>query len=88
LDALPKGSKSNQDYFIDNLLPALNQVRTGNARHKGEPALIVHMDNSMCHNGAKITEKISLKGLGRVPQPADSRDTGPCSFWAFGTIKE
>jgi hypothetical protein len=24
LDALPKGSKYNQNYFIDNLLPALN----------------------------------------------------------------
>jgi len=64
LDALPKGSKSNQDYFIDNLLPALNQVRTGNARHKVAPTLMVHMDNSMRPNGAKITEKMSLKGLG------------------------
>jgi hypothetical protein len=35
LAALPKGSKYNQDYFIDNLFPALNQVRTGNVRLTG-----------------------------------------------------
>jgi hypothetical protein len=63
LDALPKGSKYNQDYFIDNRLPALNQVRTGNGRLKVAPTLMVHMDNSMCHDGPKITEKMSLKGL-------------------------
>jgi hypothetical protein len=64
LDALPKESEYNQDYFIDNLLSALNQVRTGNDRLKVSPTLMLQMDNSMSHNGAKITEKISLKGLG------------------------
>jgi hypothetical protein len=46
------------------------------------------MANSMCHNRAKITEKMSLKGLTRAPHPAHSPDIGPCDFWAFGTIKE
>jgi hypothetical protein len=63
LDALPKGSKYNQDYFIDNLLQALNHVRTGNPRLKVAPSLTVHMDNSTCHNGANVTEKMSLNGL-------------------------
>jgi hypothetical protein len=60
----PKGSKSNQDYFIDHLLAAFNQVRTGNGRHKVAMILMAHMDNSICHNGAKITEKMCFKGLG------------------------
>jgi hypothetical protein len=59
LDARRKRSKYNQDALIDNLAPALNQVRTGNGCHKGVPTLIVHMDNSMFQNGAKITEKMS-----------------------------
>jgi hypothetical protein len=44
LDALPKGSKFNQDDFIDNLLLALNQVKTGNARLKVATTLMVPMN--------------------------------------------
>jgi hypothetical protein len=88
LHALSKGSKSNKDYVIDNLLAALNQVRTRNTRHKVATILMVHMDNSTCDNGAKITEKMSLKGLGRAPYTAYSPDISPCDFWAFGTIQE
>jgi hypothetical protein len=64
LDALSKGSKYNQDDFIHNRLPALNQVRTGDARHNVAPTLMVHIDNSIDHNGAKITEKTSVKRSG------------------------
>jgi hypothetical protein len=87
LDALPNGSKYNQDDFIDNLLQALNQVRTGNVCSKVAPALMVHMDNSIYLTGAKITEKMSVKGLGRALHPAYSPDISPCDFWAFETIK-
>jgi hypothetical protein len=85
--AMPKGSKSNEDYFIDNLISALNQVRIGNARHKVLPTLIADMDNSMRHNVTNITEQISLKGLRRAPHPAYSPDIRSCDFWTFGTIK-
>jgi hypothetical protein len=71
LDAVPKGSKYNQDCLIANLLPALGQVRAGNAHHKAAKTLMVHMEGSMCHNGAKIMEKRSFKGLERAPHPAD-----------------
>jgi hypothetical protein len=87
LDALPKGSKSNQDYVIDNLLPALNRVRTRNVRRKVAPTLMVHMDNSMCHKGAKSIEKMPLKGLGRALHPAHSPDISHYDFWAFATIQ-
>jgi hypothetical protein len=49
--------------------------------------LMVPMDNSMCHNGAKITEKMLLKGLKQAPHTAYSPDMSPCDFWAFRTIK-
>jgi hypothetical protein len=51
------------------------------------PILLVHMDNSMCHNGTKITEKMQSKRLGRASHPAYSPDMSLCEFWAFGTIK-
>jgi hypothetical protein len=86
LDTLPKGSKSNHDYLIDNLLPALSQVRTGNDRHKVATSLNLHMDNSMCHDGATIAKKMSLKGLGRAPHPTDSPYINPSDFWVFERI--
>jgi hypothetical protein len=58
LDDLPKDLKYNQDHSIDNLFPTLSQVRTGNARHKVFPTLVLHIDTSICHNGAKVTEKM------------------------------
>jgi hypothetical protein len=64
LDGLPNGSKYNQDDFIENLIQILNQIRTGKGRHKVAPAPMVHMHDSICHNVTKITEKMSLKGLG------------------------
>jgi hypothetical protein len=87
LDARPKGSKCNQDYFIDNLLPALNHVRTGDARLKAATTLMGDIDNSICREGATITKKILLKGLGRARHPAYSPDINPYDFWAFGPIK-
>jgi hypothetical protein len=58
LDALPKGPKYNQDHFIDCHLLTLNQLKTENPHHKVAPTLTVQMGNSMCHNGATITEKM------------------------------
>jgi hypothetical protein len=55
---LPKGTKFNQDYFTDTVLPNLYHETRRIARRKGLPSFSVHMDNSVCHNGAKITEKL------------------------------
>jgi hypothetical protein len=69
LNFLPKGTKFNQDYFIDTVLPNLYSERRRIARRKGLPNFPVHMDNSMCHNGAKITEKLEKKRIARAPHP-------------------
>jgi hypothetical protein len=47
LDALRKGSKYNQKYFMNNLFPALNQIRTENDHHEVASTLMVYMDHSM-----------------------------------------
>jgi hypothetical protein len=74
--------------LIENLFQALNQVKAGNGRLKVAPTLMVRMDNSMCQNEAKITAKMSLKGLRRTLHPLYSPDISSCDFWALGTIKE
>jgi hypothetical protein len=56
--------------------------------HKeGFPAFSVHMDNSMCHNGNKISEKLAKRSIERAPHPPDSPDISPCDFWLFGMLK-
>jgi hypothetical protein len=61
LNFLPKVTKFNQDYFIDTVLPNLYSEKRQIARRKGLLGFSVHMDNSMCHDGAKITEKLGKR---------------------------
>jgi transposase len=88
LNFLPKGTKFNQDYFIDTVLPNLYSEKRRIARRKGLQSFSVHMDNSMCHNGAKITEKLEKRHIARPPYPPYSPDLSPCDFWLFGILKQ
>jgi histone-lysine N-methyltransferase SETMAR len=88
LNFLPKCTKFNQDYFIDAALPSLYSEKRRIARRKGLPSLSVHMDNSMCHNGAKIIEKLEKKHIARAHHPPYSPDFSPCDFWLFGILKQ
>jgi hypothetical protein len=67
LNFLPKGTKFNQDYFIDTVLPNLYSEKRRIARRKGLPSFSFHMNNSMCHNSAKTTEKFDKRHITRVP---------------------
>jgi transposase len=42
----------------------------------------------MCHNGAKITEKVEKRHIARAPHPPYSPDLSPCDFWLFGILKK
>jgi histone-lysine N-methyltransferase SETMAR len=88
LNFLPKGTKFNQDYFIDMVLPNLYSEKRRIARRKGPPSFSVHIDNSMCHNGAKITEKLEKKHIAPAPHPPYSPDLSPCDFWLFEITKQ
>jgi hypothetical protein len=88
LNFLPKGTKFNQDYFIDTVLPNLYSEKRQIARCKGLPSFSVHMENSTCHNGTKITEKLEKRHIARAPYPPYSSDPSPCEFWLFGILKQ
>jgi hypothetical protein len=60
---LPKGTKFNQDYFIDTVFPNLYNEKRRIVKRNGMPGFSVHTDNSMCHNGAKITENLKRDTL-------------------------
>jgi hypothetical protein len=88
LNFLPKGTKINQDHLIDAVFPELYGQKTGIARRKGAPTFSVHMDSSMCHNGAKIPTKLAKKHIARAPRPPYSPNLSPCAFWLFRMLKE
>jgi histone-lysine N-methyltransferase SETMAR len=88
LDVLPRGNKFNQDYFLTIIAPELSRENTNSKRRVGNKPLLVHMDNSMCHNARKIEEYFTRKSVTRVPHPAYSPDLSPSDFWFFGYAKE
>jgi hypothetical protein len=46
------------------------------------------MDNSMCHNGRKVTDELEVLRLEGIPHPPYSPDLSPCDFWLFGVLKQ
>jgi hypothetical protein len=45
------------------------------------------MDNSMSHNGDKISEKLAKRSIERAPHLLYSPDISPCDFWLFDMLK-
>jgi hypothetical protein len=87
LDVMPKGWNYNQLYFVENIVPGLKRGKTSFARRKPGSTCWVHIDNSMCQNGAKITSEFQKHHLARMPHPTDSPEISPCDFWLFGMLK-
>jgi hypothetical protein len=46
------------------------------------------MDNSMSHNGRKVTDELEVLKLDRVPYLLYSPDVSPRDFWLFGMLKQ
>jgi hypothetical protein len=87
LDVMPKGWKSNQLYFVDSIVPGLKRAKMSFARRKPGSTFLVQMDNSMCHNEAKIISEFQKHHLARMPHSPYSPYISPCDFWLFGMLK-
>jgi hypothetical protein len=87
LEALPKDTKFNQDYFIKHIFPELYTEKTRISRKTGFPVFSVHIDNSMCYNGRKVSDIFTRRRIERAPHPRYSPDISPCDFWLFGNLK-
>jgi histone-lysine N-methyltransferase SETMAR len=88
LNSLPKGTKFNRNYFNNTVLQNLSSEKAPIASRKGLSSFSVHNDNSTCHNGAKITEKLAKKHIARAPHPPYSLDVSPCDLRLFEILKE
>jgi histone-lysine N-methyltransferase SETMAR len=87
-DVLPRGSTFNQMYFTNTIFPDLKTANLNFRRQKTKPTFWVYMDNSMCHNGSKVTSKTKKNHISRIRHPAYSPDVSPCNFWFFWMSKQ
>jgi hypothetical protein len=63
LKTVPKDPKFNHDYFSHAIFPGLNNEKMRISRKESFLAFSVHMDNSKCHNGNKIPEKLAKRSI-------------------------
>jgi hypothetical protein len=88
LDILPYGARFNQEYFVNNVLPDIVEARKRIVSRFRQRKCFVHMDNSMCHNGRKVTHELDNMKFDRVSYSFYSPDLSPCDFWLFGMLKQ
>jgi hypothetical protein len=85
LNALLKGRKSNQAYFLEEVPLSLSGHRKLNYRRNVAFDCVVHMDN---YNARTIVEKLRHNKIQPAPHPVHSPDLSPCDFWLFGLLKK
>jgi hypothetical protein len=88
LDALPKGQKYNQEYFVQNIHPSLLHEKKRCSCQKTAINFSVHMDNSMWHNGHQVVDELRRLKIHTALHPLYSSNISPCDFWMFGDFKE
>jgi transposase len=57
-------------------------------RRKRRFLFLIHADNSACHHGNKITNKLTAADSTHTPHPPYSPDLNPYDCWLFGFLKE
>jgi hypothetical protein len=48
----------------------------------------IHVNDSACHNGHKITSQLTVADIARASHPPYSPDLSPWDFWLFGFLNE
>jgi hypothetical protein len=80
LDALYKGQKYKQEYFVQNILPSLFNEKKRLSRQKSVITFAVRMDNSACRNAHRVVNELRGLNLLRAPHPPYSPDISPHDF--------
>jgi histone-lysine N-methyltransferase SETMAR len=86
-NALTHSQTFTQEYFITELLPILHRENIRFRLKYSDGPFFLHLDNSRCQNGKKITVAIRHRRFARAPHPPYSPDLSPCNFWLFGMMK-
>jgi hypothetical protein len=87
LEALLKGRKLNQNYFLQSVLSAITNSKRRYCQENRGADCCVHMDNATPHNGARVASIMDRQHVLRTPHPPYSPDISLCDFSLFGAVK-
>jgi hypothetical protein len=87
-DVLLRNGTFNQLYSINSIFPGLKTTNLSFWPQKTELIFRVHMDNSMCHNGSKVTLKIKKNRISGMRHQHYSPDRSPCDVPFFDMSKQ
>jgi hypothetical protein len=73
--------------FVDCIFPSSKKEDVDFHRWIPQATFWVHMDNSICHNGSKMTSKFEEHRVSRLPYQPDSPDISPYDVWPFEMLK-
>jgi hypothetical protein len=86
---LARGGTFNSPYLINNIFPDLKTANLNFRRQKKGSTFWVGMNNSICHNGSKVTPKIKKNHISGMPYQPHSLDIGcPTSGVAQRAMRE
>jgi hypothetical protein len=68
----------DHDHFLAAIAPELSKENSNSKPKVDRKELIVHIDNSMCHNGHMIQKYCARKKMTRIAHPVYSPYLSPC----------
>jgi transposase len=84
VEALPKVTRLNAEYYRDNSFTELIRLRP----QAGERNLVIHADNASLHIAQKCRPVCPENGLWLARHPPYSPDLTPSDFFLFGYVKD
>lgn len=88
VDLLPHGQKFDSNYFVNCIIPQINQLAYPNGWQSGKKKALVHFDNAPSHKSKFTSESLTKFPFKLIPNPIYSPDVAPLDFGVLGTIKE
>ena len=84
----PMDTKISADYFINNILLAIENSELMKKSRRWKHKLCLHYDNAPSHTAGKVRAHIENSKVNIWDHPAYSLDLAICDFGLFGTMKE
>jgi hypothetical protein len=77
----------NSAYVVENIIPMIDQFRCNDAELRNQQVTL-HFDNATIRNTTKVTDEMSIWGVGRIDHPAHRPDHAHCRLFLFGYLKQ
>jgi hypothetical protein len=87
MNALAKGQKYDQEYFVQNIFPSLFNEKKHFSHQKIMIKFFVHMNNSMYQNRHRVVDELRRLKILTAPHSPYSPDISPYNFWIFEDFK-